>query len=91
MVAYKLEDALRCSLCGTAEWEWEENRFAYEPVATRCHACYLKDIAGEDTHNQPGVTISLLPSEAVTDEMREAAVRFAEEAAEEERNRRGWE
>lgn len=71
VIAYRLEEAVKCSLCGTAPYEWEEDRFAYEPVQQMCRGCYLKDIASETEQNLPGVTVVLLPSEHVTQDMRE--------------------
>lgn len=59
-----LEKAERCVLCGTAEWEWLENKFAYEPVEHYCHGCYLKAMAQDDDpkRNTKGVTMELLPT-----------------------------
>jgi len=63
VVAYRLEEADRCAMCGTAQWEWDENRFAYEPVEKLCQGCYLKEIARQDSHGEmPGTTITLLPT-----------------------------
>jgi len=70
VLAHLMEEASKCSMCGTAEWEWDENKFAYEPVQTMCRGCYLKDIASETEQNLPGVTVVLLPEGQVTDEMR---------------------
>jgi hypothetical protein len=58
-MAYQFEDAQRCQMCGTADWEWEENKRAYEPVMTTCWGCYYKDIAREGQNIGPGVTVSL--------------------------------
>ena len=69
-LAYAVEKSLRCTMCGTAKWEWEDNRFAYEPVENRCQGCYVKDVVAEDSGRNPGVTIELLPTTG-----REAAVR----------------
>jgi hypothetical protein len=71
ILAYRMEEASKCQMCGTAPWEWEEDRFAYEPVQHMCHGCYLKDIASETEQNTPGVSVILLPSRAVTDDMRQ--------------------
>ena len=43
-LAFALESALRCSMCGTASWEWEENKFAYTAVDEFCQGCYQKSI-----------------------------------------------
>lgn len=62
-----LEKSERCAMCGTADWEWKEDRFAYEPVERFCHGCYLKSAAQEnDPHkNKDGITIELLPTRTV--------------------------
>jgi hypothetical protein len=64
-IAFVIEKAQRCTMCGTAQWEWDENRFAYEPVEHRCPGCYAKDITAEGAGRNPGVTIELLPSTGV--------------------------
>jgi hypothetical protein len=60
-LAYALEQASRCQLCGTAEWEWDENRFAYEPEEKFCHGCHLKAVASEGNNSLPGTTVELTP------------------------------
>lgn len=57
-------------MCGTAEWEWLENRFAYEPARQVCFGCEKKDLMREDDDGrQAGVSIVLLP-EAVAKQRR---------------------
>lgn len=60
-VAYISEQALNCTMCGTAEWEWEENPHAYEPSEKWCRGCYLKSVASEDAGKMPGTTVTLSP------------------------------
>lgn len=48
-------------MCGTAEWEWKENKHAYEPVSQFCQGCYIKHVS-EDDNALPGTTVTLLPS-----------------------------
>lgn len=60
--AHILEKSSRCSLCGTCDWEWEQNRYAYEPIVEVCHGCQVKDLMREEA-TQPGSSISLVPSE----------------------------
>lgn len=60
-LAFALESAAKCQLCGTAEWEWEENRFAYEAEEKFCKGCYLKAVASEGHNNLPGTTVELVP------------------------------
>lgn len=38
-MAWMAEDRLRCSQCGTAEWEWDENPDAYLATAHLCKGC----------------------------------------------------
>lgn len=61
LAAYLIESSSRCQLCGTAEWEWEDDRFAYEPIAKQCYGCYRKEIYEEDATKQPGTHITLIP------------------------------
>lgn len=57
-------------MCGTAEWEWKENEFAYEPQEVWCKGCYLKDITNETKDNLPGTTVRMVP-EIVAERARE--------------------
>jgi len=61
-VAYLLEEGSKCGMCGTAQWEWEKNRRAYEPVEKFCMGCYLKHMANEGSGQMPGTTIALEPT-----------------------------
>lgn len=78
-LAFKLEEAGRCQMCGTADWEWEQDRRAYEPVIHICHGCYLKDIKNEELDNAPGRQVILVPPETITYEQRLAQVERAKE------------
>jgi hypothetical protein len=73
-------------MCGTAEWEWKENRFAYEPMDKICMGCYYKEVT-QTGQDRPGVSTVLVPSASITDEMRENAVAEVEGAWDE---RNGW-
>lgn len=61
-LAFILEKGERCVMCGTAEWEWKENRFAYEAVGRHCPGCYTTDVANEGSERLPGVRIELRPT-----------------------------
>jgi hypothetical protein len=61
LIAYLAEHNQRCQLCGTADWEWEEDRGAYEPVNKQCWGCYTKDAAKDQNDSLPGSTITLVP------------------------------
>jgi hypothetical protein len=58
-LAYMFEESTRCPMCGTADWEWEENKHAYDPVMKTCLGCYYKEVAREGQDVGPGVTVSL--------------------------------
>lgn len=62
MLAFQMEKALRCVMCGTAEWEWDRNRHAYEAVDRFCHGCWHRDSRAKERENQPGVTVELAPT-----------------------------
>ena len=41
-IGYMLHEGERCGMCGTAQWEWNENKFAYEPYEYICRGCEIK-------------------------------------------------
>jgi hypothetical protein len=61
VIAYMIEQADTCSLCGTSKHEWEENPYAYEPEEEWCKGCYLKHVAAEEGGKMPGTTFTLVP------------------------------
>jgi hypothetical protein len=62
VVAYMMEQADRCDFCGTAPWEWDENRFAYEPEDHFCQGCYYKSIYSDsESQSLPGTNVRLVP------------------------------
>ena len=63
--AYLLDEAGRCQMCGTYEWEWEENRTAYTPASHLCYGCQALDVAREEYEPGPGFRMVLLPSARV--------------------------
>jgi hypothetical protein len=62
VLAFMLEKASRCDMCGTAEWEWDADRRAYEPVEKFCMGCYLKHMANEGGGSMPGTNVVMEPS-----------------------------
>lgn len=62
LAAYLLESNERCQMCGTADWEWQEDRYAYEPMPKQCWGCYLKDRATDENDRLPGSTMTLVPA-----------------------------
>lgn len=59
-LAFAIEASERCQMCGTAPWEWDHDRFAYEPEEKYCHGCYLKGVFSESTDTSlKGTTVTL--------------------------------
>lgn len=62
-LAFIMESALRCTLCGTAQWEWDENRFAYVVTEEFCQGCYQKSVfSDQEAKSLPGTNIKLEPT-----------------------------
>ena len=62
-LAFAMEQTLRCQMCGTAGWEWEENRFAFTAVDEFCQGCYQKSIFGDtEGSSLPGTNVKLIPT-----------------------------
>lgn len=62
VIAYLVESAERCDMCGTAPWEWEENKFAYEAVDHFCKGCYQKSVFSDsESTSLPGTNVQLVP------------------------------
>lgn len=57
-----MERGTKCTMCGTHAWEWDQDRFAYEPMVEVCHGCMLKEMARENA-TDPGQSITLVPRE----------------------------
>ena len=63
VLAYAMEQSLRCSSCGTASWEWDNNRFAYTAIEEFCNGCYQKSVFQDTESNTlPGTNIKLVPT-----------------------------
>lgn len=74
--AVVLERAERCQMCGTAQWEWEDDLNAYAPVYHTCHGCRLKEAMAEDnTPKGKGTTIRLVPKQTAERMARDAKKR----------------
>lgn len=62
-LAYAMESAQRCTLCGTAPWEWEENKFAFTAVEEFCQGCYQKSVFSDQQGSSlPGTNVKLIPT-----------------------------
>lgn len=50
-------------MCGTAGWEWQENRFAYTAVDDFCQGCYQKSVfSDQESRSLPGTNVKLIPT-----------------------------
>jgi len=67
-MAHRIEQQLRCDMCGTAQWEWDPaqggSRFAYEPEDEFCPGCNMRHNASEDKKSLPGTTVRLVKKTA---------------------------
>lgn len=62
LVAHLVEQSEKCSMCGTADWQWIEDPEAFTPVFHDCMGCYLKETfrrSAPDADNRPGRTVTL--------------------------------
>jgi len=63
VIAYLLESSMRCSMCGTAPWEWDDNRFAYTAMDEFCQGCYQKQVHSDQQGSSlPGTNVRLVPT-----------------------------
>lgn len=61
VTAVTIENSKKCSSCGTAEWEWDEDPFAYHPVLHTCRGCQKQELLSEGIEDMPkGTTIRLV-------------------------------
>lgn len=59
-----MEKGQQCGSCGTSEWEWAEDPFAYHPIFHTCPGCMKKDLLNDDdTPRAKGTTVRLVPKE----------------------------
>lgn len=58
-IAFSMARNEICDLCGTGEWEWNENRRAYTPTETFCMGCYQKSLLDEGG-SLPGSSVTLV-------------------------------
>lgn len=64
-LAFTLEKAAHCVMCGTADWEWDPEqggkRYAYEAVHKLCQGCLRKESESESSDRRAGFSIELQP------------------------------
>jgi hypothetical protein len=64
-IAFFYEKSARCVMCGTAQWEWDENPNAYQATTEFCPGCYRKDAANDSDEPLPaGASITLISTES---------------------------
>ena len=63
-MAVLLEESERCSMCGTAAWEWEADRFAYMASVSVCEGCKVREAAQDSAKDISGGTIVLVSGAA---------------------------
>lgn len=63
LIAHLLDEGQRCGVCGSSEWEWREDRYAYEAAAHTCRGCQILDVAKEDESPGPGTRMVLIAKE----------------------------
>lgn len=63
-IAYMIEDAQRCQMCGTADWEWDADANAYTPVEHLCRGCYREKVYTEGKDLLPGTTVRLAKTDS---------------------------
>lgn len=65
-IALRMEKALRCQRCGTADWEWDPKQGGdhepYEATLHKCPGCYTLDISSRDVKTGPGEMVQLSPA-----------------------------
>ena len=67
-LAFMMEKSARCQMCGTAPWEWEEDRQAYTPIEQMCWGCYHREGTRKDSKTEtPGVTVVMVPTSSLPD------------------------
>lgn len=61
-IAFMMEKAARCTRCGTADWEWDEDPYAYTAVRQVCRGCQKLELVEDDpTETKPaGSTVVLI-------------------------------
>jgi hypothetical protein len=61
LIASLIATGERCTMCGTAGWEWEDDPVAYEPATHLCLGCRRKEEAAEDVGRVMGQRVVLIP------------------------------
>jgi len=68
-------------MCGTAQWEWDADPYAYMPVHHTCAGCAKKDLMRDDSERPgAGTSIVLVPQRMGEAMMAEQAEKQAKRA-----------
>lgn len=75
VIAFTIERGERCSMCGTAPWEWVADPNAYMATTEICLGCQRRDALAEDNAakegGQPkGSRVVLLPAQRALEILR---------------------
>lgn len=54
MVVWQQEQRLKCSDCGTAPWEWEDDPEAWHADHDTCEGCRRLQVHARNVHAGPG-------------------------------------
>lgn len=64
VLAWLAEEAQRCNMCGTADYEWDADKFAYVAHVNVCRGCALREQSSDLAKDVPGGSVVLLSGEA---------------------------
>lgn len=63
-LAWQADQDERCPHCGTADWEWEENRDAYSTEVRVCRGCHRRGMEErsqqKNAEEMPGLQVHLV-------------------------------
>jgi hypothetical protein len=92
LLAVQLEKAQRCPMCGTSEWEHQENPGGFTAVLNTCPGCKIKDEKREEIEGSlpSGTHVQLVPTEVAErlSKTRRVRPRSPRERARRDRSRR---
>lgn len=59
VAVWQSEEARRCPGCGTYEWEWEADEYAYVPDHWTCPGCLMIEQHAAQLESTTGVKVGL--------------------------------
>lgn len=76
VIAFLTEEGDRCTMCGTKDSEWREDRYAYVAEAHWCQGCYTRAAEQENIKESlPGTTVRLVANTPLKRAQRSVAAR----------------